>query len=167
MQQDRRWRRTGSDGHRRDDRSVRESLLAHSSESLGNEVAETSDAVLVFSSGTTGLSKAVRHTHRSISHATAHWCAALGLGPSDRFQVATPPSHILGLLNLLAAASAGAVVRLHRRFDLDEILRRIASERVTLKMAVAPIALAMANHPDLESYDLSSLRYPSCGEPRR
>ena len=53
-------------------------------------------------------------------------CAALGLGPDDRFQVATPPSHILGLLNLLAAAEAGATVRLHRRFDLDEVLRRIA-----------------------------------------
>jgi long-chain acyl-CoA synthetase len=30
---------------------------------------------------------------------------------------------------------------------------------MTLEMAVAPIALAMANHPDLERYDLSSLRY--------
>lgn len=30
---------------------------------------------------------------------------------------------------------------------------------MTLEMAVAPIALAMANHPALESYDLSSLRY--------
>ena len=50
-------------------------------------------------------------------------------------------------------------VRLHRRFDLDEVLRRIESERMTLEMAVAPIALAMANHPDLERYDLSSLRY--------
>ena len=73
--------------------------------------------------------------------------------------MATPPSHILGLLNLLAAASAGATVRLHRRFDLDEVLRRIESERMTLEMAVAPIALAMANHPHLEDYDLSSLRY--------
>ena len=101
----------------------------------------------------------MRHTHRSIGHATAHWCEALGLGPDDRFQVATPPSHILGLLNLLAAASAGATVRLHRRFDLDEVLRRIETERMTLEMAVAPIALAMANHPNLEDYDLSSLRY--------
>ncbi|HEY7072130.1 MAG TPA: AMP-binding protein, partial [Acidimicrobiales bacterium] len=75
------------------------------------------DVILVFSSGTTGMPKAVRHTHRSIGCATAHWCAALGLGPDDRFQVATPPSHILGLLNLLAAADAGAGVRLHRRFD--------------------------------------------------
>jgi len=122
-------------------------------------VADDDEAVLVFSSGTTGFPKAVRHTHRSMGHATDHWVKALGLGPDDRFQVATPPSHILGLLNLLAAARAGASVRLHRRFDLDELLRHIQDERMTLEMAVAPIALAMANHPDLESYDLSSLRY--------
>jgi long-chain acyl-CoA synthetase len=117
------------------------------------------EAVLVFSSGTTGMPKAVRHTHSSMDHATRHWVDALALGPEDRFQVATPPSHILGLLNLLAAFACGATVRLHRRFDLDEVLRRIESDRMTLEMAVAPIALAMANHPDLERYDLSSLRY--------
>jgi acyl-CoA synthetase (AMP-forming)/AMP-acid ligase II len=120
---------------------------------------DTDESLLVFSSGTTGLPKAVRHTHASMHHATVHWCDALGLGPDDRFQIATPPSHILGLLNLLAAAAAGTCVRLHRRFDLDEVLYRVASERMTLEMAVAPIALAMANHPRLEDFDLSSLRY--------
>jgi acyl-CoA synthetase (AMP-forming)/AMP-acid ligase II len=121
--------------------------------------AGTDEVVLVFSSGTTGLPKAVRHTHASLGHGTTHWVTALGLTADDRFQVATPPSHILGLLNLLAAAAAGASVRLHRRFDLDEVLRRIGSDRITLEMAVAPIALALANHPDLERFDLSSLRY--------
>src|SRR5205085_283086 len=122
-------------------------------------ISDTDESVLVFSSGTTGLPKAVRHTHASIAHATAHWVDSLALGPDDRFQVATPPSHILGLLNLLAAAEAGATVRLHPRFDLDEVLRCIESDRITLEMAVAPIALAMADHPDIERYDLSSLRY--------
>ncbi len=124
-----------------------------------NEGAQTDEAVLVFSSGTTGLPKAVRHTHASMGAATTHWVRSLGLGPDDRFQVATPPSHILGLLNLLAAAEAGATVRLHRRFDLDAVLQAIETDRMTLEMAVAPIALAMANHPRLEEFDLSSLRY--------
>src|SRR6202008_3025960 len=101
----------------------------------------------------------VRHTHASMAHAIEHWQTALDLGPDDRFQVATPPTHILGLLNLVTAAAAGATVRLHARFDLDEVLRRIGSDRITLEMAVAPIALAMANHPRLEEFDLSSLRY--------
>jgi acyl-CoA synthetase (AMP-forming)/AMP-acid ligase II len=124
-----------------------------------DDVEDDAESVLVFSSGTTGMPKAVRHTHRSMGEATAHWVASLGLTGADRFQIATPPTHILGLLNLLAAAAVGATVRLHPRFDLDELLRCIERERMTLEMAVAPIALAMANHPTIEEYDLSSLRY--------
>lgn len=117
------------------------------------------DAVLVFSSGTTGLPKAVRHTHRTLGHAVKHWITALGLTDHDRFQVATPPVHILGLLNIVTAVAAGSRVRLHPRFDLDASLRAIAEERMTLEMAVAPIALGLANHPRLEDFDLTSLRY--------
>ena len=117
------------------------------------------DAVLVFSSGTTGMPKAVRHTHRSLASAVGHWRDALGLTAADRLQVATPPSHILGLLNIITALAAGAWIRLHRRFDLDRLLHHVEADRITVEMAVAPIALALASHPSLESYDLSSLRY--------
>jgi acyl-CoA synthetase (AMP-forming)/AMP-acid ligase II len=50
-------------------------------------------------------------------------------------------------------------MRLHPRFDLDRVLRCVQDDRITIEMAVAPIALAMASHPRLESYDLSSLRF--------
>ena len=118
-----------------------------------------SDALFVFSSGTTGLPKAVRHTHRGFGVAVAHWRAALGLTAADRMQIMTPPSHILGLLNIATAVDAGAWIRLHPRFDVDTMLRHIQSDRVTIEMSVAPIALAIAAHPQLESFDLSSLRY--------
>lgn len=118
-----------------------------------------SDAVLVFSSGTTGLPKAVRHTHGALDEAVRHWRDALRLTRRDRIQVATPPSHILGLLNILTALRTGARMRLHPRFDIDRMLHHIENDRITIEMAVAPIALAIASHPTLESYDLSSLRF--------
>jgi long-chain acyl-CoA synthetase len=117
------------------------------------------DAVLAFSSGTTGLPKAVRHTRTSLHAAVRHWRGALGLTSRDRIQIATPPSHILGLLNIVTALQTGAWMRLHRRFDIDRMLEHIQADRITVEMAVAPIALAIASHPHLESYDLSSLRF--------
>ncbi len=120
---------------------------------------DRAEAVLIFSSGTTGMPKAVRHTHASIGAAIVIWESVLGLTPDDRFQIATPPFHILGLLNLFASVRAGSSVRLHPRFELEAVLAAIEADGITLEMAVAPIALAMANHPRLEEYDLSSLRY--------
>jgi long-chain acyl-CoA synthetase len=128
-------------------------------EPISRSLPPRADAVLVFSSGTTGLPKAVRHTHAALDEAVRHWRDALQFTRRDRIQVATPPSHILGLLNILTALRTGAWMRLHPRFDIDRMLHHIENDRITIEMAVAPIALAIASHPTLESYDLSSLRF--------
>src|SRR6185312_1669274 len=109
--------------------------------------------------GTTGMPKAVRHTHRSFGAAIRHWRYALGMTSFDRLQILTPASHILGLLNIMTALDTGAWLRLHPRFDIDTMLHHIQSDRITIEMVVAPMALALASHLGLENVDLRSLRY--------
>lgn len=135
----------------------------HPAQRLPDEHASYQDIEggLFFSSGTTGLPKAVIHTHGSLSAAVLQWTAILGLQSSDYFQLAVPITHILGGLALSSAFVNRSRVRLFRRFDLDAMLRSIHMDRITLSFTVAPIAIAMANHPDLERYDFSSLRYLS------
>lgn len=84
------------------------------------------------------MPKAVRHTHGSFAVAVRQWRDALQLTPADRMQILTPPSHILGLLNIVMALDTGTWIRLHRRFDIDSMLRHIESDRITVEMAVAP-----------------------------
>ena len=120
---------------------------------------EETEAALCMSSGTTGLPKAVRHAHRSLVTGALQWRAALGMGADDRLQTFTPLSHILGLANAAAGFASGALHRLFTRFDLDTMLHSIEEDRITIGIAVAPIAIAMADHPELERFDLSSLRY--------
>jgi acyl-CoA synthetase (AMP-forming)/AMP-acid ligase II len=117
------------------------------------------EAALPFSSGTTGLPKAVRHTHRSLVAGTIGWKAASTIGEDDRLQFFLPLFHIYGICTIACAFASSAPLTLFGRFDLDTMLSDIESEQITIGFAAAPIAVAMANHPDLERYDLSSLRY--------
>jgi acyl-CoA synthetase (AMP-forming)/AMP-acid ligase II len=119
----------------------------------------TAECALPFSSGTTGLPKAVRHSHRSIVNATISWKSTAGIRETDRLQFFLPLFGIYGISTVAAAFSAGARLTLFRRFDLTTMLEHVQRERVTIGFAAAPIAVALANRDDLESYDLSSLRF--------
>jgi long-chain acyl-CoA synthetase len=117
------------------------------------------EAFLLFSSGTTGLPKAVRHSHRSMSAIVAQWIWQAGIGPHDRVQFFMPAPTIFGMANTLACFAARARISFFQRFNLDVMLEDVQTSGITIAMAAAPIAVAMAAHPQLEKFDLSSLRY--------
>ncbi|MET0736596.1 MAG: class I adenylate-forming enzyme family protein [Microbacterium sp.] len=112
-----------------------------------------------FSSGTTGVPKAVRHTHRSLYTATKQWNETLGLGEDDRLQALTPLAHILGIVNIGATFMSSATITLFQKFSPTIMMDSLEQDRITIGMTVAPIAAAIATMPGLEERDLSALRY--------
>lgn len=120
---------------------------------------DDTEAALFFSSGTTGLPKAVRHLHRSLVVGGLQWRAALGMEAADRLQTFTPLSHILGAANVAAGITSGATHRLFQRFHVDAVVESLERDRISIGIAVAPVALALADHPELEERDLSALRF--------
>jgi acyl-CoA synthetase (AMP-forming)/AMP-acid ligase II len=117
-------------------------------------------AVLPYSSGTTGRPKGVILTHRNLVANVVQSLGFLGADPDDRIVAVLPFFHIYGmtvLLNMAFAVRARLVTM--PRFDLPEFLRIIQDYRITWAFIAPPIAVALAKHPLIDSYDLSSLRY--------
>lgn len=116
-------------------------------------------AALPYSSGTTGLHKGVMLTHYNL---VANLCQIAGtdhLRGDDTLICVLPLFHIYGMQVIMnTGLRAGATIVLLPRFELSDVLRAIATYRVTLAHFVPPIILAVARQPSLADYDLSSLK---------
>ncbi|MEV5346442.1 4-coumarate--CoA ligase family protein [Streptomyces achromogenes] len=117
-------------------------------------------AVLPYSSGTTGTPKGVLLTHRQIATNLAQLDPAVPAGPGDRVLAVLPFFHIYGLTALMnGPLRKGATVVVLPRFELETFLAAIERHRITGLYVAPPIVLALAKHPAVGRYDLSSLEY--------
>ncbi|MDP5226478.1 MULTISPECIES: AMP-binding protein [Arthrobacter] len=115
-------------------------------------------AVLPFSSGTTSAPKGVMLTHRNLVANVQQARALLEVVPEDRLLALLPFFHIYGmtvLLNLALAERASLVTM--PKFDLTEFLRIIQEHRISYLFIAPPVAVALAKHPLVAEYDLSSV----------
>ncbi|MGV9450160.1 4-coumarate--CoA ligase family protein [Streptomyces sp. NPDC003635] len=117
-------------------------------------------AALPYSSGTTGVPKGVMLTHRQIATNLAQLDPAVPAAPGDRVLAVLPFFHIYGLTALMnAPLRKGATVVVMPRFELETFLAAIQNHRINALYVAPPIVLALAKHPAVADYDLSSLRY--------
>ena len=139
-------------------------LLEHGEHPPAVDIDPGDIAALFYSSGTTGVPKGVELTHRAIVANLMQTAIALDCGEQDTVVAAAPFFHALGFAVLLnTSLSVGATVVSLPRFDLEAFLQAIQDHRVTGTIIVPPIALALARHPLVDEYDLSSLRFVGCG----
>ncbi|KAK5049531.1 hypothetical protein LTR84_004460 [Exophiala bonariae] len=124
-------------------------------------------AFLCYSSGTSGLPKAVMISHRNVIANTIQSCTfekasrdSRGLDYRDVALGLLPQSHIYGLV-IIAHASTwrGDQVIILPKFELKPYLSAIAKYGINTLYLVPPIAINMANSSDvMRSYDLGSVR---------
>lgn len=116
---------------------------------------------LPYSSGTTGFPKGVMLTHTNI---IANIVQAEGISNyhlvtvEDRVIGVLPFFHIYGMVVVMnMTLVTGATIVTMPRFDLMQFLELIQKYRITRTNLVPPILVALAKHPLIDQYDLSSL----------
>jgi acyl-CoA synthetase (AMP-forming)/AMP-acid ligase II len=121
-------------------------------------------AVLPYSSGTTGNPKGVMLTHRNLVANVAQIRPLHGMVADDVVLAVLPFFHSYGLTVLLnAALHARARLVIMPSFDLGDFLGNIQDHKCTIAFIAPPVAVALAKHPLVDSYDLSSLNTIMCG----
>ena len=115
-------------------------------------------AFLTYTSGTTGRAKGGMNTHANVVFNATFYQQWMRLDSNDVVIGVAPFFHITGLIaHLAVAALAGMPIIMLYRFDAAETLRLIEKWRGSFTVAAITVFIALLNHPDLKTRDLSSL----------
>jgi long-chain acyl-CoA synthetase len=115
-------------------------------------------AFLTYTSGTTGPPKGAMNTHRNVVFNTRVYRDWIRLGEDDSVFAAAPLFHITGLIGHATIAMLVPLpLVLFGRFEPGVALEQAERHRPTFTIAAITAFIALLNHPDARTRDLSSL----------
>ncbi len=121
---------------------------------------QTEVASLLYTGGTTGLSKGAMLSHRNLvanARQAAAWFPVVRQG-EDGVLASLPFFHAFGMLAMNFAITKAAKLVLIPRFDIDMVLKAIAKEKPTLFPGVPRMYIALNAHPKTATADLGALK---------
>ncbi len=114
---------------------------------------------IIYTSGTTGRPKGAQVTYGNFFYNAIGMGQAIDLSSQDVNINVLPTFHIGGLgLHAGPTFHAGGTVVVMRAFDPGEMLRLIEEWQATVMLLVPSMYLMLIQLPDLDKYDLSSVR---------
>ncbi|KAJ4748016.1 4-coumarate:CoA ligase [Rhynchospora pubera] len=137
-------------------------------EDFDSEIEPDDVVALPYSSGTTGLPKGVMLTHRSLVTSVAQQVDGenpnLYMHKDDVILCVLPLFHIYSLNSiLLCGLRVGAAILVVKKFELVGLMDLVQKYHVTIAPIVPPIVVEIAKSPEVDGYDLSSIRLVMSG----
>jgi long-chain acyl-CoA synthetase len=114
--------------------------------------------MIMYTSGATGRPKGVMTSHRNILANTITLSFEHRIVPEDVTLLVMPLYHNGGLWPLMVHFYRGGRVILFQKFEIERVLDLVEKEKVTLLNLVPTTLIRLISHPDLNKYDLDSLR---------
>jgi len=122
-------------------------------------VVPADPAIVIYTSGSTAEPKAAVHTHGTLVRHSLNLDQYRRIESDDRIYGTMPFFWVGGVVTLmLAAMHRGATLLCEEGFDPDRTLAFLSRERATVVGAWPATIQALAQHPRLREYDLSSVR---------
>ena len=127
---------------------------------LGEKLQFDDPINIQFTSGTTGAPKGATLSHHNILNNGNFVAGAIRLTENDRLCIPVPLYHCFGMVmgNLGCLTHGATMVYPGEAFDPLAVLQTVAEERCTGLYGVPTMFIAMLDHPEFQSFDLSSLR---------
>ena len=133
--------------------------VARSAEGDCRAADPAAPATVIFTSGTTGRSKAVRLPHNMYCRGGAHVAEAVGLRADDVFHAWLPLAHIAGQLHItMSAVAAGASLALHKTFSRSRFWSEVAEARATVFSGLSNLLAMLLMEPERPEDARNSLR---------
>jgi long-chain acyl-CoA synthetase len=142
-------------------------LLKESSEEPSPvEITWGDTAVLMYTGGTTGVSKGAQLTHKNIftnAYQVTLWVKSKEA--EDSTLIAIPLFHSYGMTCCMnpGAIMAGTAILIPDPRDMEDILKSIEKYKPSFYPGVPAMYVAINNHPDVKKYDLTSLKFCNSG----
>ena len=127
------------------------------------EIDPQSLSTIGYTSGTTGHPKGACLSHHNILLNVAMTALMHQRSGTDTVVTALPCPHVYGNVVMSGAMQTGMTLVLHPLFEERAVLQSIQDNQATLFEGVPTMYMFLLNHPDLDSYDLSSLRCCTVG----
>jgi long-chain acyl-CoA synthetase len=143
--------------------SFNDLLASASDEFTIGEIDPDSLSTIGYTSGTTGHPKGACLSHRSIVLNVAMTALMHQRSERDTVVTALPCPHVYGNVVMSGAVQSGMTLVLHPVFDEKAVLESIQTQRATMFEGVPTMFMFLLNYPDLNRYDLSSLRCCTVG----